>query len=189
MVSGLLNLPALEDRDVTLNKSMDDKSIMKFESGLPEDFDGVFRFTNWSDEDFIGIWGGKEYLFPATSTSPMVIPEHSPIEIQHIRKKFAKDLAEREFYKGASYRRFMTQERNSDGSPRLNSIHQAGTYSMSDLTPLIQQCLQPLAITNATVRVVDKEPLENKLTRDDEGNLVTEAIDRKASLRQKAEKA
>lgn len=165
---------------------MDDKSIMKFESVLPENFDGVFRFTNWSDDDFVGIWGGKEYLYPAHSTSPMLIPEHSPIEIQHIRKKFAKDLAQREFYKGGAYNKIMAQERNPDGTPRLNSIHQAGTYSMNDLTPLIQRCLEPLPITNATVRAVEKEPLEDKLTRDEEGQLVTEAIDKKASLREKA---
>ena len=84
----------------------DDKSIMKYETVLPPDFDGVFRFTNWTKEDFVGIWGSKEYHLPALSTSPMVIPDHSPLEIQHIRKKFAKDLAEREFYKSAKYKAF-----------------------------------------------------------------------------------
>jgi len=63
----------------------DDKSIMKYETSLPEDFTGVFYFTNWSNEDFVGKWGGKQYTFAAETTSPMVIPEHSPLEIQHIR--------------------------------------------------------------------------------------------------------
>jgi len=66
---------------------------MKYETTLPEDFDGVFRFNNWSNADFVGGWGGKKYIFAAETTSPMVIPEHSPLEIQYIRKKFAKDLA------------------------------------------------------------------------------------------------
>jgi hypothetical protein len=166
---------------------MDDKSIMRYESVLPPDFDGVFRFTNWSDEDFVGVWGGKEYRFPAFSTSPMIIPEHSPIEIQHIRKKFAKNLAEREFYKSKEYAtRYIAQERNPDGTPRLNSIHQAGTYSIDQLSPFIQRCLEPLEITHAVVTEAPKERIEDKLTRNDEGELNTEAIDKKASLRNKA---
>ena len=79
------------------------KEVMAHEPVLPEDFDGTFRFTNPSEEDFIGEWGSKEYHFPAGKTVPMVMPEYSPIEIQHIRKKFAKNLAEREFYKSKGY--------------------------------------------------------------------------------------
>lgn len=160
---------------------------MKFEASLPENFDGTFRFTNWSDEDFVAKWGSKEYTFPANSTSPMIMPEHSPIEIQHIRKKFAKNLAEREFFKTSQYQKqFIAQERNPDGSPRLNSIHQAGTYNLDMLTPMIQRCLEPLPITSARVQVAPADPIEDKLTRTEDGDLVTEAIDRKTSLRQKA---
>lgn len=169
---------------------MDDKSIMKYESQLPENFDGVFRFTNWSNEDFTGVWGGKTYTYPAMSTSPMVIPEHSPLEIQHIRKKFAKDLAQREYFKGEEYtKRFLTQEKNPDGTPRLNSIHQAGSYTIEDLTPLIKRCLEPLTITNAKVETVVKEPIETKLSRNEDGELNTQALDKKTSLRDKALKA
>ena len=165
---------------------MDDKSIMKFESMLPENFTGTFSFTNWTDEDFVGVWGGKEYHYPAMSTSPMVIPEHSPIEIQHIRKKFAKDMAEREFYKSEQYNNFLKQERNADGSPRSSGIHQAATYSLETLTPFIKKCLEDLPVTVARVTVVDRQPIEEKLTRDDDGNLNTEAIDGKTSLKAKA---
>jgi hypothetical protein len=168
---------------------MDDKSIMKFETMLPVNFDGTFRFTNWSDEDFVGIWGGKEYHYPALSTSPMIIPDHSPLEIQHIRKKFAKDLAEREYFKAENYQKMMNQERTPDGAPRLNSIHQAGTYSISDLTPFIQKCLEDLPITNAKVTLAPKENIEDKLTRNDEGELNTQAIDKNTSLRDKALKS
>ncbi len=165
---------------------MDDKSIMKYETVLPQDFDGVFRFTNWTKEDFVGIWGGREYHFPAESTSPMVIPDHSPLEIQHIRKKFAKDLAEREYFNDGNYDNLMKQERNNDGTPRLNGIHQAGTYTINELTPYIQRCLEPLKATTAKVTQQMKEPIEDKLTRNDSGELNTTAIDQKTSLKAKA---
>jgi hypothetical protein len=157
---------------------MDDKSIMKFESVLPENFNGTFTFTNWTDEDFVGIWGGKQYHYPSMSTSPMIIPD--------IRKKFARDMAEREFYKSEQYTSFLKQERNPDGSPRSSGIHQAATYSLDTLTPYIKKCLEDLPINVARVTVVDKQPIEDLLTRDDEGNLNTEAIDGKTSLKSKA---
>lgn len=159
---------------------------MKYERVLPEDFDGVFRFTNWTDKDFIAKWGGKEYLYPAERTVPMIIPEHSPLEIQNIRKKFAKDLAEREFFDSAKYKAYMKQEKNDDGSPRLNSIHQSATYNVNDLTSFIQKCLEPLPISKAIVTESEKERLEDKLTRDEEGELNTQVVDKKTSLREKA---
>lgn len=165
----------------------EDKGIMKMETVLPPDFDGVFRFTNPTKEDFVGKWGGKEYVFPSMTTSPMIIPEHSPLEIQHIRKKFAKDLAEREFFKSKDYANtYLKQERGSDGSPRLNSIHQAGTYTLKDLTPFIQKCLEPLAVSKAFVKESSRESVEDKLSRDEEGSLNTVAIDKKISLKDKA---
>jgi len=160
---------------------------MKYEATLPEDFSGVFYFTNWTNEDFVGKWGGKQYVFKAETTAPMVMPEHSPLEIQHIRKKFAKDLAEREFYKSQQYKNLMKQERNPDGSPRLNGIHSAGTYSLDQLTPFIQKCLEPLPVSKALVQEMPKERLEEKLTRNEDGELNTEAIGLRDNLRKKAE--
>ena len=159
---------------------------MSYDSVLPENFDGTFRFTNWTDEDFVGTWGSKEYLFPAGTTSPIIITNQTPLEIQQIRKKFAKNLAEREFGKSQSYSDLMRQERNSDGTPRLNSIQQAGSYSLESLTSYIQKCLEPLPISKATISDIPKEPLEDKLSRNDEGELNTQAIDKKISLKKKA---
>lgn len=160
---------------------------MKYESTLPEDFDGVFRFTNWSDEEFVGVWGKKEYHYAANSTSPMIIPEHSPLEIQHIRKKFAKDLAEREFYKSERYRAtFLAQERNSDGTAKLNSFQQAGQYTLGDLAEGIQKCLKPLEVQRAFVAPVTEVPMESKLSTNDDGELNTVAVDKKASLKDRA---
>ena len=159
---------------------------MKYESLLPEDFDGTFRFTNWTDEDFIGKWGSKEYRFPARTTSPIIMTDHTPLEIQQIRKKFAKDLAQKIFGNTAEYAKLMAQERNPDGSPRLNSIQQAGTYSDDSLAPYIKRCLEPLPVAKMTVTDAPKEHLEDKLSKNESGEPNTVAIDKKLSLRKKA---
>lgn len=161
------------------------EDIMKYEPTLPADFDGVFRFTNWSDTEFVGVWNKKEYHFPPQSTSPMVIPEHSPLEIQHIRKKFAKDLAEREFFKGVVYEKIRAPE-GELGNRTMSGIHQAGVYSLDHLKEGIQACLRPLEVVRATVAPVQEVPLEAKLTRNDDGELNTVAVDKKASLRERA---
>jgi len=174
----------------------DDKTIMKIETTLPEDFDGTFRFTNWTKEDFTAKWDGQEYTFPAQTTSALIIPEEAALHLQQIRKKFAKELAEREFAKGPEYKKFLKQERNSDNTPRANSIHQAGSYNIDVLTPLIQACLEPLTFSKAVVKTPVKPKLEESLSRNEEGELNTKAIggrDRQtgefspnSSLRQKA---
>ena len=116
----------------------------KFSTVLPKDFDGVFRFTNPSDEDFVFKWNKKVYLFPANKTTPMRILDATAIEIQEIRKRAAKQLAEREFYKSDRYKNLTVVERNSDGTPRLNSFQQGNVYSNDELKDYIQQCLTPL---------------------------------------------
>lgn len=149
---------------------------MRYEATLPENFDGTFRFTNPTDEAFVGIWGGKEYHFPAMSTCPMIMPEFSPLEVQHIRKKFAKDLAEREFYKSKDYDFLRKQEKNDDGTPRLNSIQQAGSYSMDQLTPFIQRCLDPLPMAKVSVSEMPTVKVEEKLSRNTKGKLNSGAV-------------
>jgi len=142
---------------------------MKYETMLPQDFDGVFKFTNWSDEEFVGIWNKKEYHFPPQATSPMIIPEHSPLEIQHIRKKFARDLAEREWFKGLQYEGLRKSEGEKlDGIvvPRLNSIHQAGTYTLDNLKDGIQKCLKPTTtVTVANSIQLQTFPLKANSTK------------------------
>lgn len=162
-----------------------EKDVMKYENTLPAEFDGVFRFTNWTDEEFVGKWGSKEYHFPATATSPMIIPEHSPLEIQHIRKKFAKDLAEREFFKGSRYELLRAPE-GVLGNRTMSGIHTANTYTITDLAEGIQACLKPLEVKKAFVQSAEEIPMEEKLTKNDEGDLNTQAIDKKTSLREKA---
>lgn len=165
---------------------MEQKNIMSYESVLPENFDGTFRFTNWTDEDFVGKWGSKEYHFPAKTTSPIVIFNQTSLEIQQIRKKFALDLAQKVFGSTEKYKKLIEQEKNPDGSPRWSGFQQAGTYSIDDLAPFIQRCLEPLSISRATVVDSQKVNLESVLSRNEEGNLNTEVIDKKTSLRKKA---
>lgn len=165
----------------------EDNSVMKIEKFLPEDFDGTFKFSNPSKEDFIGVWGQKHYLFPAGTTVPLIMTEHSPIEIQHIRKKFAKDLAEREFYKSKGYEILRGQEGKS-GNRNFNSIHQAAAYTLKDLEPYIQSCLEPLPISKLLSKQAQtvSSQTEDKIHRKDDGTPTTEAIDKKTSLRKKA---
>lgn len=163
----------------------EDKGIMKYEATLPENFDGTFWFTNPTKEEFVGIWGKKEYHFAPETTSKMIMPDYTPLEVQHIRKKFAKDLAEREFFKSQSYESFRSQE-GSPNNRTMSGIHQAATYTLGDLTPFIQKCLEPLEIAQAGITEAKTPTVEEKLTRNEEGELNTEAIDRKQSLRNKA---
>lgn len=159
---------------------------MDYESVLPPDFSGVFMFSNPSNEDFVGIWGGREYLFPKMTTVPIVIPEHSPIEVQHIRKKFAKDLAEREFYKSKSYKEKAAQE-GRPGHRNFSGIHQAATYTLSDLEPYIQDCLKPLPVSKLVSKPAERVKTEDKLHLRDDGTYNTEVLaSDKISLKKKA---
>lgn len=147
--------------------------VMKYDTVLPEDFNGVFYFTNWSDEDFVGKWGSVDYTFPALTASPMVMP-FSPLEIQNIRKKFAKDLAEREFFKTKGYENLRRIE-GKDGE-RTITWNQARTYSMNELTPFIQRALEPLPIARALSKENKTRDIEKELTRDQDGNVSTGAV-------------
>lgn len=103
-------------------------------------FDGVFRFTNATDEDFTGFWNNKEYLFPAGTCCPIIIQDETLENIQEIRKKFAYKLATREFYKGSQYAKM---SRMGNGLPP--------TFDEKILEPMIETCLKPLPIAQATV--------------------------------------
>ncbi len=112
---------------------------------LPVDFDGVFRFTNASDREFKAKWGGVEYTFPAMSTSPMIISGATPEEVQHIRKKFAKDYAVREFYRSGRFQEL-------DGQAPAGSGKTPALYTDEELRPYIQQCLEPLPVARASAQ-------------------------------------
>lgn len=164
------------------------KELMAHENVLPENFSGVFYFTNWTDVDFVGVWGKKEYHFPAKSTSPMIIPEHSPLEIQNIRKKFAKDLAEQEYFRSKQYEFIRSREgkRNKLGmiEPTGQGMSHAGTYTLDNLAPFIQKCLEPLPVSSAIVKAKKGLTMEDRLTRNPSTGLpVTGAVKTEADLK------
>ncbi|MDE2233286.1 MAG: hypothetical protein KGJ90_04115 [Patescibacteria group bacterium] len=171
----------------------DQEKIMKVESVLPENFDGIFQFTNFSDEDFTTKWDSKEYTFPARTRSPMIMPESNSLQIQQIRKIFAKRLAEREFLKTPDFESLVGEERNKDGSARFNSINQASSYGIDRLVSLIQRCLEPLEPSRAAVKMVPKTDISAILSRNEDGELNTEVIDgsknNKLSLKERARQA
>jgi hypothetical protein len=113
---------------------------------MDENFEGVFRFTNATDEDFKVLWNNIEYTYPAHSTVPMIIPNESQENIQEIRKKFAYKLAIREFYKGKEYQKM---SKMGGGIPP--------TFDEKLLQPWIDQCLLPLPKAVAQVKVLPKD--------------------------------
>lgn len=158
-----------------------ENNIMRVETTLPDGFDGNFYFTNsWDSEDFVGKWGGREYVYPAHTTSKMVMPEFTPLEVQQIRKKFAKDWAEQTFFKGKGYEHLRLREGIKDEmgmiTPRGYGMSHAGTYSIDDLTPYIQMCLVPLQMSQTIVRQPLTVRLEEKLTKNEDGEINTGAV-------------
>lgn len=133
---------------------------------LPADFDGIFRFTNFTEKEFKAKWANVEYTFPALKTTPMIIPGATPEQVQHIRKKFARELAILEFYKTP---KFVGLNANTPGgTPAL--------YTDSDLAPFIQKCLEPLEVGIATATPLPSTITEDKFSRDNKGKLVTEIL-------------
>ena len=117
---------------------------------MTEDFDGVFRFTNPTDEDFKFLWNSQEYTFLAQTTTPMVIGGETPENVQEIRKRAAYQLAVREFYKGDLYKHMAAQ-----GGTR------PALYDDKLLQPLVDKCLSNLPIGKLT-----KVPVPSQITEE-----------------------
>ncbi len=108
------------------------------------EFMGVFYFTNWTDEDFVHLWNNEEYTFPKVSSVPMVMPKETSEAIQEIRKRFAYDLAVREFYKSKQY---VKMSKMGGGLPP--------TFDEKILEPMIDKCLEPLPMSKARVKKIE----------------------------------
>lgn len=143
---------------------------------FPDTFDGRFYFTNFSEEDFTARWNNVAYTFPAQKTSPMIIPSESLENIQAIRKKFARELAEREYYKSEKFRSLNGQIKVGEGT----GLHSAVTYTESDLTPYVDRCLEPLPVE--TMKVSQEPRREVELSVDEKGKTPTRIIDETESL-------
>ncbi len=141
---------------------------------LPADFDGVFRFTNPSDEPITCKWNSVAYTYPAMSTSPMLIANATPEEVQHIRKKFAKELATREFYKSQKFQ-------GLNGQAPAGSGVTPAIYSEEDIAPYTQKCLEPLAPARATAKNLPKETSDH-YRKNPDGSNATVPLDKGTSL-------
>lgn len=135
---------------------------------LPEGFTGVFYFTNFTDRDTTHKWNNVAYTFPAMKTSPMIIPTATAEEIQHIRKKFARELAEREFYHSERYKGLDAQARPGSGNT-------PAIYTDEDLAPFVQRCLEPLPVGQAEAKNLPRDSAE-RYRKDEEGNNITAPV-------------
>lgn len=147
------------------------------EEVLPAGFSGTFYFTNFSKEEFRARWNKKEYIFPPESTVPLIILDATPLEVQNIRKKFAKELAEREFYNTERYKSLHSQ----NPMHQLSSFKVAIGYQGGDLEPLIKQCLEPLPVKDMKVeRVITND--EQKFHKDEEGKPISRVVEQGTTL-------
>lgn len=146
-------------------------------NSLPVGFDGIFRFTNFTTKEFKAKWGGIEYTYPPEKSTPMIIPGATPEEVQNIRKKFARELAELVIYDSDLVKKLDAQ------NPQhvINSINAAVTYNPKDLEPYIQRCLEPLPPAQPTMKVLPKEG-EEKFRKDRRGRPVTRILEQDESL-------
>lgn len=145
--------------------------VVETKEALP--FDGVFRFTNFTDSEFRAKWNSVEYIFPALSTSPLIIPGETPEGVQSIRKKFARELALEVHYKTREYK-------DREATAPVGSGLTPAVFTENDLAPLIQKCLDPLPLAHAKAEVVEKRPVE--LKTDSKGRPVTKVVEEGDSL-------
>jgi hypothetical protein len=125
------------------------------------DFDGVFRFTNNDDEDFITLWNNKEYTYPAGQTVPMIIANESLENIQQIRKYFAERLAEKRFYKTKNFK----EARNGVKDKDMGRNVVATSFDKKLLQPYIDECLKPLPAGKQQVHQIPNEDRNIKVSK------------------------
>ncbi len=121
---------------------------------VPVEFDGVFRFTNPTDEEFTTMWNSVEYSFPAHASVPLVIPSESSDNIQEIRKKFAKRLGEKYFFSSARHNE-LNELTKKTGIPPLVDLEKEPVF-----IEFVQKCLEPLPIGKMTSKAVPKSHTE-----------------------------
>ncbi len=144
---------------------------------LPEGFNGTFYFTNFTNEEFKATWNKKEYTFPKESTVPLIILDATPAEVQNIRKKFAKELAEREFFKSKKYADLDAMNPRQTQS----TFRTAVGYSMDELNVFIKRCLEPLPVADLKVHNIVND-FEDKLHKDEKGNPTSPVVEAGTNL-------
>lgn len=115
---------------------------------LPADFEGVFRFTNPTDEEFKTLWNSVEYTFPPMQTVPLIIPTESPENVQEIRKRFAKRLGEKYFFSSGRYYELNDLTKKT-GIPPLVDFEKEPVF-----IEFVQKCLEEMPRGQATVEKI-----------------------------------
>jgi hypothetical protein len=127
---------------------------------IPTGFDGVFRFTNPTSEEFVTMWNSVEYKFPPMSTSPLIIMGESPENVQAIRKKFAHRLAVEVFYNSDRYND-LNDLTKKKGVPPLVDFEKEPVF-----IEFVQKCLEDLPVSHAAVEPIKKEvPIVSEHTK------------------------
>lgn len=108
--------------------------------------DGVFYFSNSSKEEFKALWNNVEYIFPPMSCVPLLIPDHTAVQIQEIRKRFAFRWAEQQWFAGKEYKHMVKIGRDKPSA--RDDAH---------LEPLVQMCLAPLPLKPLKTEKVTKK--------------------------------
>lgn len=142
---------------------------------LPEDFNGVFYFTNPTDTEFISYWNSVQYTFPASKTVPLIIPDETPLGVQEIRKKFARELATLMFYQSDKYK-------IREGSAPPASGKNPAIFTEADLAPYVQRCIEPMPLAQATSEKVEIDQTERKMRTDENGKRRTKVLKGDESL-------
>lgn len=137
------------------------KSLKNEVEEYPEGFEGVFYFTNATDEDFVTLWNNKEYTYPAGTTVPMIIANESLENIQQIRKYFAKRLAEREYFKSKDFNKVKNGTPNAGSGANMV----ASMYDEKLLQPWIDECLEPLPRAKPIIKARGEEKLPIKASK------------------------
>ncbi len=142
---------------------------------LPEGFNGVFYFTNPTDTEFVSYWDSVRYTFPASKTVPLIIPNETPLGVQEIRKKFARELATLMFYNTDKYK--LREGIAPAGSGKTPAI-----FTDADLKPYVQMCIEPLPLSQATTEKVELDQTEKKMRVDENGKRRTRVLKEGESL-------
>lgn len=113
----------------------------------PKNYDnGIFYFSNPSKEEFKALWNNVEYLFPPMSCTPLLIPDHTAIQIQEIRKRFAFRWAEKQWFESKEYKHMVKIGRDKPSA-----------RDDAQLEPLIQMCLTPLPLRPLKTEKITKK--------------------------------
>lgn len=129
--------------------------------------DGVFYFSNTSKDEFKALWNNVEYSFPPMSCVPLLIPDHTAVQIQEIRKRFAYRWAEAQWFQGKEYKSMV----------KIGGVKPSARDD-KHLEPLIQMCLTPLPL-----RPLKSEVIKMKVKLTGKSKPVDDGFDAKATFK------